>query len=366
MDLAQKIQFLTLDVISTIGFGKCFGLMDIDDDPDEYVNSTHAGLEVTSRQVALGTWWTNWVPFLGPKGNPDIDTAKGFDKMIALNASMVEAREKEFAAQKSVGVVPKADMLTSFLKNGLSGDDLKTENVLQIVAGSDTTAGVLRGLLLYVLTNPRVYKTLQAEIDEAVASNRAPRAPGTIRYAQSRELEYLQAVIRESIRIFSPVNSPLSRDTPPEGDTITIDGQELHIPGGVSIIPSFKAMHRNKSVYGEDADVDVFRPERWLEQKDEKRRKENPDLLSITLQARVITNRYGLVEAMKHENDLAFGYGRWQCLGKGVALRETSNVTFEVRVLARIQICDRTDEDSTALQELRLDINQSREAVERH
>ncbi|KAI3320420.1 cytochrome P450 [Xylariaceae sp. AK1471] len=307
MDLAQKVQFFTLDFISTIGFGKCFDLMDTDEDPDEYLQSTHAGLEATNKQIALGTWWMNWIPFLGPKGSPDIETAKGFDKMLALNASMVAAREKEFNEQKGLGVVSKADMLASFMKNGLSGDELKTENVLQIVAGSDTTAGVVRGAMLYIITNQRVYKTLQAEIDEAVASGRAPRAPETIRYAQAKELKYLHAVIRESIRVFSPVNNPLSRDTPPEGDTVTIDGQEVYIPGGVSIIPSFKAMHRNKSVYGEDADVDVFRPERWLEEKDEKK-----------------------LEGMKHESDLAFGHGRWLCLGKGTAMRETSNVLFEL------------------------------------
>jgi cytochrome P450 len=83
-------------------------------------------------------------------------------------------------------------------------------------------------------------------------------------------------VIREAIRVFPPVNNPLSRDTPPEGDTVTIDGQEVYIPGGISIIPSFKTMHKNKGVYGEDADVDIFRPERWLEERDEKKRKDYP------------------------------------------------------------------------------------------
>ncbi|KAI0183533.1 hypothetical protein EV127DRAFT_446851 [Xylaria flabelliformis] len=44
MDLAQKTHFLTLDVISTIGFGKCFNLLSTDGDPDEYLKSTHDGL----------------------------------------------------------------------------------------------------------------------------------------------------------------------------------------------------------------------------------------------------------------------------------------------------------------------------------
>ncbi|KAI3343297.1 cytochrome P450 [Ustulina deusta] len=226
MDLAQKIHFFTLDVISTIGFGRGYNLLNTDEDPDEYVESIHKGLKVANRQIALGTWWTNWIPFVGPQPNPDIDSNKGFFKMSMLNAAMVEAREKEFNEQKNLGVVPRADMLTSFMKRGLSGDDLKTENLLQVVAGSDTTSGALRGIMLYVFTNPRVYKTLQAEIDDAVASGKAPQMPKIITFAQARELKYLQAVIKEGMRIFPPVNNSLSRDTPPEGDTVTIDGQE--------------------------------------------------------------------------------------------------------------------------------------------
>jgi hypothetical protein len=41
-DLAKKLQFLTLDVIGLVGFGKSFGLLDIDDDPDEFSKCTLA------------------------------------------------------------------------------------------------------------------------------------------------------------------------------------------------------------------------------------------------------------------------------------------------------------------------------------
>ncbi|KAI0405626.1 cytochrome P450 [Xylaria palmicola] len=307
MDLAQKVQFFTLDVISTIGFGKCYDLLNTDRDPDEYLESTHLGLKMLNIQIALGTWWTNWIPFVGPKLDSDLESSKGFYKLTALNATLVEGREKEFREQKSRGVVPRADMLTSFMKNGLLGNQLKVENILQVVAGSDTTAAAVNGTMLYVMTNPRVYRTLQGEIDDAVQSGLAPKAPEIITATQAKELVYLQAVVKEAMRLFSPVNNPLSRDTPPEGDTVTIDGKEVYLPGGIKIIPSFKAMHRNRSVYGDNADVDEFRPERWIEETDERK-----------------------LEAMKHEHNVTFGYGRWQCLGKTIALREISVLIFEL------------------------------------
>ncbi|KAI1080538.1 cytochrome P450 [Whalleya microplaca] len=305
MDLAQKLQFLTLDIISTIGFGKCFGLVDADDDPDEFVKSTAVGLRAINKQMAFGTWWTNWIPLVGPKVNADTMTAKGFDKMVVLSSATVEVREQARKEQKTSDVVEKEDMLASFMKNGLSGDDLKAEVVLQIVAGSDTTAAGLRGAMLYILTNPRVYKTLQSEIEEAVRSENVPETPKIISYAQSKRLPYLQAVIRESIRIFPPLNDPLARDTPPEGDTVNIEGKEVFLPGGISILPSFTAMHRDNRIYG--ADADLFRPERWLEESDKEK-----------------------LGAMKRTNDLMFGHGRYLCLGKSISMMEMSKVVFEL------------------------------------
>ncbi|KAJ3557267.1 hypothetical protein NPX13_g9964 [Xylaria arbuscula] len=306
MDLAEKTHFFTMDVISTIGFGKCYNLLTRDADPEGYIESLHAGLAVSHRQVAFGTWRLNWIPFLGPKPKRDPDSNTGFYKMSMLNFAMVEAREKEFHEQDSLETAPRQDMLTSFMKRGLLGADLKTENTLQIVAGSDTTSGAFNGVLLYVLTNPVCYKKLQAEIDDAVASGNAPQAPGVITYTQARDLQYLQAVIMEGLRMFPPVNNQNCRDVPPEGDTVSIGGEEVFLPGGSMVIPSYVAMHRNKRVYG-DVDVDVFRPERWTEETDEAK-----------------------LAAMRHEVNLGFGHGRWLCLGKQIALHELSVVTFEL------------------------------------
>ncbi|KAI2622780.1 cytochrome P450 [Hypomontagnella submonticulosa] len=302
IDLAEKLQFLTLDVISTIGFGKCFGLLDADDDPHEYVKTTEDGLRNVNRQMALGTWRLNLII---PKTKPDPATATGFEKMLLFCFAVVDAREKAFKEQEALGIVEKADMLTSFMKNGLLGDQLKAEVLLQIVAGSDTTAGGLRGMMLYILTNPRVYKKLLAEIEGAVQSGKVPPTPEIISYNQAKQLVYLQAVIREVIRIFPPLNDPLARDTPPDGDTITIEGQEVYLPGGVSVIPSFIPMFRNTDVYGED--VDMFRPERWLDEPDKEK-----------------------LDRMKWVNDLMFGHGKYLCLGKGVAMMEMSKALFEL------------------------------------
>jgi cytochrome P450 len=196
-------------------------------------------------------------------------------------------------------------MLASFIRHGLTGEELRSEALEQVIAGSDTTAAAIRGALLYLMTNPRVYLKLRNEIDEAVASGNAPSSDDEIvSYSQTKQLPYLQAVVREAVRVWPPVVSIFPRDVPSGGDVVTVDGKSVFLPEGTSIGYSGLAMQRNKAIYGED--VKSFRPERWFEE----------DCAKLTI--------------MTKTNDLIFGHGKWQCLGKPVAMLEINKVIFEV------------------------------------
>ncbi|ETS80122.1 hypothetical protein PFICI_07651 [Pestalotiopsis fici W106-1] len=311
-DLGKKLQFMTLDVIGQVGFGKSFGLLDIDDDPDEFVRSTELGLRRCNQIMSLGISWINNILVLWSAATADPSKQTGFEKMLNISTNIVEGREREFRQNlqsKAGGVNERADMLASFMKNGLLGQELKTEALLQIVAGSDTTAGALRGTLLYLLTHPRVWRALQEEADAAVRNGTVPVAGSgdVISYAQTKNLPYLQAVVREGIRIWPPLTDPFARDVQPEGDEVVVDGKKIFLPGGTSVVPSWVSMHRDKSLYGED--VDVFRPERWLES-------EQPDKERL--------------RAMRRTNDLMFGHGKFSCLGKPVAMIEIHKTVFEL------------------------------------
>jgi cytochrome P450 len=77
----------------------------------------------------------------------------------------------------------------------------------QILAGSDTTAAAIRVILLYVMSHPRVYAKLRAEIDETVKKGVAPESPSIISDAEVRRLPYLGAVVREGMRVSLHVGS---------------------------------------------------------------------------------------------------------------------------------------------------------------
>jgi benzoate 4-monooxygenase len=103
--------------------------------------------------------------------------------------------------------------------------------------------------------NPRVQHKLQKELDDALGSEDMTVST----FEQVKRLKYLDAVINESLRMHSTSAIGLPRLVPQGGLTIL----DKHFPEGTVLsVPSF-TIHRDKGVWGEDADV--FRPERWFE-----------------------------------------------------------------------------------------------------
>lgn len=150
-----------------------------------------------------------------------------------------------------------------------------------------------------ILSNPRVHSNLLSEITSA------PLVPNTIiADAQSRRLPYLQAVIKEGLRIFPPVAGLMTKDVPTTGDSYN----GLAIPPGTKIGYSAFGLARDRKIWGDD--VDLFRPERWL--------------------VGEAGNTEEEVRGREAALELVFGYGRWQCLGRNVALMELNKVFVEV------------------------------------
>lgn len=191
----------------------------------------------------------------------------------------------------------KRDMMSSFIRHGMNRNDAVAEAALQIIAGTDTTATVIRIAMLHIITNPLVYTRLQSEIDGTSTQD------GSIISSETaRTLPYLQAVIKEGARICPPSTGLLSKKTPPGGDTI--NGR--FVPGGTDIGQSIWAVMRSEKVFG--ADSQAFRPERWLEAEGEN------------------------LEKMERSLGLVWGYGKFGCLGKGIAWMELDKIFFEVRI----------------------------------
>jgi cytochrome P450 len=77
------------------------------------------------------------------------------------------------------------------------------------------------------MTNPQVYARFQAEIDQRVA---AGRISSPITDAEARNFPYLQAVIREGLRMLPPATGLLPKVS--HKDEVVCG---VHIPAGTNV-----------------------------------------------------------------------------------------------------------------------------------
>ena len=164
------------------------------------------------------------------------------------------------------------------------------------IAGSDTTATAIRSTMLHIITSTQSYKKLQSEVDVAIQSH---GISSPITDAEAKKLPYLQACIKEGLRIWPPITGLMPKVCPTDD---FINGQL--VPAGTQVCWCAWRVFRNKDIFGEDAEM--FRPERWLEADEH------------------------CLKMMESTAELAFSPGRWQCLGRSIAFIELNKVFVEV------------------------------------
>lgn len=195
-------------------------------------------------------------------------------------------------------------MIQTYLHNGMNSEQVAHDALTQVLAGQVTVSAAISGTMLLLMTNPRVLTALRKEVDIAISAGTVKLEKGIISYSEALALPYLQAVVRESLRVFPPTVDPLPRIAPQEGDSVEVGNQTVFIPGGTRVLTSTWSITRNIEIFG--ADADTFRPERWIE-------------LDASKNAR-----------MQKVADLIFGFGKGRCLGITIARIMICKSVFEV------------------------------------
>ncbi|KAL8837676.1 MAG: hypothetical protein Q9170_002437, partial [Blastenia crenularia] len=195
------------------------------------------------------------------------------------------------------------DFLDIFLDAAKSDDEpsgygftsLIDWTLVNVMAGADTTAIGLRAVLWFLLKSPPKKGRLLQEIENAGFS-----VP--VSWKQSQQLPYLNACVKEALRLCPGIGLGLERKVPQAGLEMP-DGYML--PEGTNVSMNAWVVNRHE-IYGDS--VDDFIPERWLQQDDE-----------TAEQHRTRTKN------MKRA-DLTFGGGSRACTGKYVAFLEIYKV----------------------------------------
>lgn len=291
-DFAPLARYFTLDVLSAVAWSQPFGFMAANRDLWDYQKSSEdfmllLGLSANHKLVRA----LIYSPIMQALAAPKPADKAGLGAALGFGYRAVAERFRS-------GAKHRHDMLASFVEKGLSQTQCEVEAFLQIIAGSDSTTTVFRSTMFLLAGHPAAYAKLRGEVDRAAAAGEV--SSPVMRSAEALKLAYLKACIWETIRLFPPLFGLKEKTSPAEGDEV--DG--VYFPPGTGVAICDDALCRNVDIFGVDSDL--YRPERFLEGDEATR-----------------TRRLKTVDAV-------FGTGRYQCLGKTIALMELHKAVFEV------------------------------------
>ncbi|KAI0086777.1 cytochrome P450 [Irpex rosettiformis] len=149
------------------------------------------------------------------------------------------------------------------VEDRLEDDEIIAQMSTFIFAATDTTSAMMSRILHLLSEHPEVQERLRAEITDA-------RGGQDIPYDQLVQLPYLDAVCKETLRMYPPVPiwfKQARRDVVvplafPIRDVNKKEQQQILIPKGTMVFIGIQASNRYKEVWGDDADE--WNPDRWL------------------------------------------------------------------------------------------------------
>jgi len=298
IDMGSWMNYLNFDILMDMVFSAPPGFVQQGQDVKGLVAANHTF--VAMAQV-IGIFPILYklmqLPFISAFGPKPTDT-EGAGLLFGIAERSVQTRLSN--DDLKTGAVPK-DMLQTMTAYRDANDqpipaaNLKNEAIVAMASGADTTSCILTAAILHISTNPSVRVRLQAEISAAAS---AGKLSSPAKYSEIRNFTYLHAVIQELVRIHPPMASPFWRAAPESG--VVLGGH--FIPAGTHVGINEWVISRNKRLYGDD--VDVFRPERWLDCDAETKK-------------------------LRERLDVFFGYGDYMCLGRNFAMLQLYKVIVE-------------------------------------
>ncbi|WP_223068219.1 bifunctional cytochrome P450/NADPH--P450 reductase [Paenibacillus caui] len=276
VNVPEDMTRLTLDTIGLCGFNYRFNSF-YREEPHPFIASMVRALDEAMGQLQR----------LRLQNTLMISKKKQFEQDIRMMFSLVDHL---IAERKKRGHGGEDDLLSHMLSGkdpetgeGLDDENIRYQIITFLIAGHETTSGLLSFAIYFLLKNPDTLRKAQEEADR-VLKDMVPT------YGQVRNLKYIRMVLNESLRLWptAPAFSLYAKED-------TILGGEYPLKKGDSVNVLIPKLHRDKEAWGDDAES--FRPERF------------EDLSRIP-----------------HHAYKPFGNGQRACIGQQFALQEATLV----------------------------------------
>ncbi|MCY7984525.1 bifunctional P-450/NADPH--P450 reductase [Bacillus inaquosorum] len=276
VDVPGDMTRLTLDTIGLCGFNYRFNSY-YRETPHPFISSMVRALDEAMHQMQRLDFQDKLMVRTKRQFHHDIQT------MFSLVDSII-------AERRSNGDQDEKDLLARMLnvEDPETGEKLDDENIrFQIItfliAGHETTSGLLSFAIYYLLKHPDKLKKAYEEVDR-VLTDAAPT------YKQVLELTYIRMILNESLRLW-PTAPAFSLY--PKEDTVIGGKYPITTKDRISVL--IPQLHRDRDAWGEDAEE--FRPERFEHQ-----------------------------DQVPHHAYKPFGNGQRACIGMQFALHEATLV----------------------------------------
>jgi cytochrome P450/NADPH-cytochrome P450 reductase len=275
VDVPADMTRLTLDTIALCGFGYRFNSF--------YRETPHPFVEAMVRVLSESQNRMRQMPIqtrLRVKATRQLEDDNAF--MNDLVDGIVAERKAEGAAGDTTDLLGR--MLTGVDQHGerLPDENIRAQCITFLIAGHETTSGLLSFAIYYLINNQDVLARARAEVDEVLGATAAPT------FEQVHRLRYLRQILDETLRLW-PTAPGFTRQ--PRQDTVI--GGRYAIPAHTPILVLSQALHQHTEVWGPDA------------------AEFNPDHTAAERMAAIPPNAYK-----------PFGTGARACIGRQFAIQE--------------------------------------------
>jgi cytochrome P450 / NADPH-cytochrome P450 reductase len=133
--------------------------------------------------------------------------------------------------------------------------NIRYQIITFLIAGHETTSGLLSFAFFLLLQHPEVLAKAYAEVDRVLGGDLTKQPT----YAQIMQLKYVGQILKETLRLWP--TAPAFARMPYED---TVIGGMYHIARDTSIMTAIPALHRDSTIWGdhpEQFDPEHFRPE---------------------------------------------------------------------------------------------------------
>ncbi|KAI0764581.1 cytochrome P450 [Trametes elegans] len=280
LDVLQWMSRTALEIIGQAGMGHSFDSLTADNATDPFTDAAKDYLPLSFtpemmvvRQLSqvltrMGpAWFRRWIVDHIPIARTQ-QLKRVVDVLHQTSVNIIN--EKKAALEKGEWAGGK-DIMSILLRANMTVDESERLPDEQIVgqintllfAATDTTSHVMAQVLQLLAEHPDVQDKLRREIIAA-------RDGHDIAYDKLHSLPYLEAVCKETLRMFPPTpivlreafrDTTLALSQPMRGaDGTMLD--KIAIPKGTNVLVGVRACNRNRALWGDDADE--WKPERWL------------------------------------------------------------------------------------------------------